>query len=155
MNEVCNDTCIMDEIQDFPRPVFRCPIRTVKGAGPAGTDYTAQHLIGGDSLDGALCPTNVVGVLGLDDSGQIVYDWSAAGPVYGSNGEYELDPDNFLCVVQGTNGKILLDGRRPVFSTCKNNCPGGEFLTLKLENFLKSTLFQWFSPWLQARTRDN
>ena len=38
------------------------------------------------------------------------------GPVYGPNGEWELDPDNNLC------GYLT----RPVFSTCKNNCPGGE-----------------------------
>ena len=37
------------------------------------------------------------------------------GPVYGPNGELELDPNNNLC----TFG-------RPVFATCKNNCPGGE-----------------------------
>ena len=120
VNGVRYDTCIMDEIQDFPRPVFRCPIREVKGAG---TDYIAEFLIGGDALDGSLCPTNVIGVSGVDESGQIVYDWNAEGPVYGSNGEFELDPDNTLCVTP------FLDGRRPVFSTCKNNCPGGELFT--------------------------
>ena len=86
----------MDEIQDFPRPVFRCPIREVKGAG---TDYTAEDLIGGDTLDGSLCPTNVIGVIGVDEFGRIAYDWNAEGPVYGSNGEFELNPDNTLCVI--------------------------------------------------------
>ena len=38
------------------------------------------------------------------------------GPVYGPNGLLELDPENQQCV-QFT---------RPVFATCKNNCPGGE-----------------------------
>ena len=37
------------------------------------------------------------------------------GPVFGPNGQWELDPDNDQCGVP-----------RPVFSTCKNNCPGGE-----------------------------
>ena len=40
------------------------------------------------------------------------------GPVYGPNGELELDPDNDVsCGGYET---------RTVFSTCKNNCPGGE-----------------------------
>ena len=48
----------------FARPVFRCPIRTVKGAGPNGTDYTDSHLTGGlttegiFNLRGEFCPTN-------------------------------------------------------------------------------------------------
>ena len=37
------------------------------------------------------------------------------GPVYGPNGEWELDPDNDQCWYP-----------LPVFATCKNNCPGGE-----------------------------
>ena len=54
-----HDTWIMDEIQD---------------------------LEGGDTLDGSLCPTNVIGVIGVDESGRIVFDWNAEGPVYSSNG---------------------------------------------------------------------
>ena len=50
--------CIMDEISDFTRPVFRCPIRTVKGAGPNGTDYTDYHITAGQELKGEFCPTN-------------------------------------------------------------------------------------------------
>ena len=42
-------------------------------------------------------------------------DFNDDGPVYGPNGQLELDPNNNQC-----------GGRRPVFSTCKNNCPGGE-----------------------------
>ena len=38
--------------------------------------------------------------------------------MYGPNGEWELDPDNIECG----------GWPRPVFATCKNNCPGGEFL---------------------------
>ena len=53
-----------------------------------------------------------------------MYEFNEDGAVYGPNGELELDPDNDLCV-----------GRwRPVFSTCKNNCPGGE-LSLVISYF--------------------
>ena len=54
-----------------------------------------------------------------------MYEWSDEGPVYGPNGELELDPDNYLCVTSNVYGA------RPVFATCKNNCPGGE-LSVKL-----------------------
>ena len=51
------------------------------------------------------------------------------GPVYGPNGEWELDPDNNLC-----GGSFWA---RPVFATCKNNCPGGELavITYKHQTF--------------------
>ena len=52
----------------------------------------------------------------MNESGQVVYDWNEEGPKFGPNGELELDPDNRQCGV----------GIRPVFATCKNNCPGGE-----------------------------
>ena len=55
LNGESHDTCIMDEIEDFTRPVFRCPIRTVKGVG---TQYTDLHLTGGGELGGFFCPTN-------------------------------------------------------------------------------------------------
>ena len=45
----------------------------------------------------------------------IAYEFNDDGPVYGPNGQLELDPDNYPCV-----------GEVPVFATCKNNCPGGE-----------------------------
>ena len=52
-----------------------------------------------------------------------MYDFNEDGPVYGPNGEWELDPDNDQC-----------DGAtRPVFSTCKNNCPGGELIVITSE----------------------
>ena len=54
-----------------------------------------------------------------------MYEWSEGGPVYGPNGELELDPDNLQCSESG---------ERRVFATCKNNCPGGE-----LSNFIKIT----------------
>ena len=43
------------------------------------------------------------------------------GPVYGPNGLWELDPENDLCG----------DFPRPVFATCKNNCPGGELISAR------------------------
>ena len=49
------------------------------------------------------------------DGNQVVYEFNDDGPVYGPYGEWELDPENYQCVYT-----------RPVFSTCKNNCPGGE-----------------------------
>ena len=58
LNGERHDTCVMDELEDFTRPVFRCPIRTVKGAGPNGTDYTDYHITGGEELEGWFCPTN-------------------------------------------------------------------------------------------------
>ena len=49
---------------------------------------------------------------------QYVLVFNDDGPVYGPNGELELDPDNDAsCGGYET---------RTVFATCKNNCPGGE-----------------------------
>ena len=48
--------------------------------------------------------------------------WNEEGPVYGPNGEYELDSDNQLCRLALT-----------VFSTCKNSCPGGELLVISFD----------------------
>ena len=58
-------------------------------------------------------------------SGQIVFLWNDDGPVYGPNGEWELDPDNDQCGL----------ATRPVFATCKNNCPGGELPVFSSELF--------------------
>ena len=58
LNGESHDTCLMSAVEDFTRPVFLCPIRTVKGAGPTGTDYTDTHLTGGPYLAGGYCPTN-------------------------------------------------------------------------------------------------
>ena len=58
LNGESHDTCIMDQLANFTRPVFRCPIRTVRGAGANGTDYTDEHLTGGSNLIGEFCPTN-------------------------------------------------------------------------------------------------
>ena len=55
LNGESYDTCFLDQVTNFTRPVFRCPIRTVK---VAGTNYTDEHLMGGWALQGAFCPTN-------------------------------------------------------------------------------------------------
>ena len=125
LNGKSHSSCIMEEIEDFARPVFRCPIRTVKGVG---SNYnTSVHELG------TSCPTNrwqclmlrhsdtilscSVGA-SLSELGQLVYVWEEGKePVYGPNGELELDPDNQQCPASS---------KRPLFATCKNNCPGGE-----------------------------
>ena len=53
-----------------------------------------------------------------------MYEWSEEGPVYGPNGELEMDPDNLQCFRPDSE----VDGDRVVFATCKNNCPGGELI---------------------------
>ena len=58
LNGEFHTACIMDELEEFSRPVFRCPIRTVKDGGPNGTAYTDNHLTGGNYLQGEFCPTN-------------------------------------------------------------------------------------------------
>ena len=63
--------CTLTEIQDFTKPKFICPIRTLKGRS---INYTIED------VDQTYCPTN-------DD-----------GPVINSyNGELELDPNNDRC----------------------------------------------------------
>ena len=47
--------------------------------------------------------------------------------MYGPNGLMELDPDNEGCFQYDEDGYYENDGTRPVFATCKNNCPGGEW----------------------------
>ena len=63
----------------------------------------------------------------LNESEHVVYEWSEGGPVYGPNGELELDPE--LNPYQTCNGNTFA-GVRPVFATCKNNCPGGELTSV-------------------------
>ena len=58
----------------------------------------------------------------LNQSGHVVYEWSEEGPVYGPNGELELNPDNQQCYPPSSQ----VFGARPLFATCKNNCPGGK-----------------------------
>ena len=68
------------------------------------------------------------------------YEFNDEGPVYGPNGEWELDPDNDQCCIRITNDStngLCYPIDRPVFATCKNNCPGGElsFLTFFCNNY--------------------
>ena len=93
--------CTLSEVTGFSRPVFRCPIRTIRGRG---TNYTTED------MDREYCPTNFI------ENG--LY------PVNNTyNGEFELDPANrqrcFRDSFPYWNG-------RPAFATCKNTCPGGE-----------------------------
>ena len=55
LNGESHDTCIMDEIEGFTRPLFKCPIRRVKGYG---TNYIDSHATGGHEIAGFFCPTN-------------------------------------------------------------------------------------------------
>ena len=56
-----------------------------------------------------------------------MFVFNDTGPVFGPNGEWELDPDNLLHFGEPCY-------MRPAFATCKNNCPGGELiLQLKSE----------------------
>ena len=57
-------------------------------------------------------------VSGYDGLDSVVYGWNGDGPVTGPNGELELDHDKSF---YDCNHRT-----RPVFATCKNNCPGGE-----------------------------
>ena len=61
-----------------------------------------------------------------------VLEFNEDGPVYGPNGEWELDPDNNLCFIDGGVDSYMA---RPVFATCKNNCPGGELSVIGSELF--------------------
>ena len=54
-----------------------------------------------------------------------MYEFNDDGPVYGPNEQWELDPDNDECGY----------APRPVFATCKNNCPGGESSVLSVLNY--------------------
>ena len=51
------------------------------------------------------------------------YIFNSDGPVFGPNGEYEIDPDNNLCKVCEDCGDSF---GLPVFGTCKNSCRGGK-----------------------------
>ena len=78
-----------------------------------------------------------------------MYVYNSDGPMYGPNGELELDPD-----IPTTQCSLA---NRPVFATCKNNCPGGEFyirshLFFSLEKL--SFYFQLISRSYQVRPCD-
>ena len=130
------NTCILGGIDGFTHPLFKCPVRKIK-AGVAttgsGTDYKTSitYPSCGASTDNVInfapvnselinvgyCPTNCESATGTwDGTGGVNYTFVDNNPVYGPNGEYELDPENCKCAYWQ---------RLPVFSVCKNNCPGG------------------------------
>ena len=153
-------------IQDFTHPVFRCPIRTLKNRNTTYfTNYkTANGQIVNEVLNGFYCPTNCVGAdyeltptVGFINSITVRYFFNSDGPVFGPNGEYELDPDNNQC---STGLLIDVDNvKLPVFGTCKNNCRGGKINTKVInQNFifyfqLISQLLLGDLPWWQPLAR--
>ena len=118
------DGCLISGIQDFTHPVFKCPIRSLKNRN---TTYFTDITIGGQRVNEVVtavyCPTNSVGVVygnGVSTTSEYDYIFNTDGPVFGPNGEYQLDPENNQCV--NANGETF---RLPVFGVCKNNCRGG------------------------------
>ena len=121
LNDIKYSTCILLDQNGFVTPVFRCPIRSVKNQKIGNSySYTQDQLHFGDvwtSVNG-YCPTNSHA------------DPTQAGPpVIGANGLEELDPTNTDCDPSQL---------RPIFSTCSNNCPGGE------QTFIISVIFPAF-----------
>ena len=109
-NEVYNE-CTLVEINDFTKPQFICPIRTIKGRG---TNYTTADV---GTIRG-YCPTNSINTIDGPDTG---YIFTGEGEVINKYNEmWELDPDNTWCLNK------LFSESSPAFATCKNTCPGGE-----------------------------
>ena len=137
------DGCLMSGIDDFTHPVFKCPIRAVKGRNSFQyfTNYTTtsgQQI--NEVLNGVYCPTNSVGAIFkldpfADGINVVSYIFNSEGPVFGPNSEYELDPENEQCLVDtsvyGVDENFQAPVGLPVFGTCKNNCRGGKLLTLR------------------------
>ena len=112
--------CIVSGIQNLTHPIFKCPIRTVKNRNTA---YLSQYVPSdgqqvNEVVNAVYCPTNSIGADRNYETDVVTYYFDDKGPVIGSNGEYELDPDNNQCI--DTNELIRL----PVFGPCKNNCKG-------------------------------
>ena len=115
-NKVYNE-CTLVEIDDFTRPQFICPIRTIKGRG---TNYTTADVgtIRGYCPTNSIRPTNWEILSGSDENG---YIFTGEGEVINDyNGMWELDPDNTWCL-----GQVFSESS-PAFATCKNTCPGGK-----------------------------
>ena len=116
------DGCMISGIDDFTHPVFKCAIRTIKNRN---TPYYFTNFVKSDGqqvnevINAAYCPTNSISYhydwnSDLESFEVKGYFFNSDGPVFGPNGEYELDPENNQC------GSGL-----PMFGTCKNNCRGG------------------------------
>ena len=131
------DGCMMSGIQDFTHPVFKCPIRSIKNRN-SPYYFTNYTLPGGQQVNEVVnaiyCPTNCISVK-VNSFGTLTYFFNSGGPVFGTNGEYELDPENRNCTIYAGYGPIL---GLPVFGTCKNNCRGG-----KLCNIDKKSNVNW------------
>ena len=116
--------CTLTEIKDLTRPQFICPIRTLRGRGHNGRNFTTED------VDRKYCPTNVVSSCCYPD---YLYTFNEEGEVNNTyNGEWELDTDNLKgCLSLNYDAfPITINdpygAARPVFATCKNTCPGGE-----------------------------
>ena len=133
------DGCTISGIEDFTHSVFTCPIRSIKNRNSSTyfTNFTTPNgqqvneLLNG--VHGIYCPTNSIRAdtnynfisAGFGYGWIATYIFNSDGPVYGPNGELELDPENYQCRDQ--YGELA---RMPVFGTCKNNCRGGKFLSI-------------------------
>ena len=104
-------SCLMGGIDNFTHPIFRCPVRSLRDRGAS---YLSKNDNGESEIFNGYCPTNSIG--SSADGSNRVYEFSDSGPVFGPNGEYEVDPDNRDCGVG-----------LPLFGICKNNCPGGDY----------------------------
>ena len=132
------DGCLVSGIQDFTHPVFKCPIRTIKNRNTTYYTnydyiYNTTDFVGievqvqvqvNEVVNGVYCPTNSIAAEYNDDTDTVTgYIFNSSGPVFGPNGEYELDPDNDQC--RDPEWGVVALGL-PVFGTCKNSCRGGE-----------------------------
>ena len=122
------DGCLVSGIQDFTHPTFKCPIRTIKNRNTSYfTNYnTANGQQYNEVVNAVYCPTNSIGYeINFD---VVIYTFNSDGPVFGPNGEYQLDPDNDQC-----RNQYDLIVPLPVFGTCKNSCRGGKIKFNKLK----------------------
>ena len=117
--------CSVYTIKELTHPVFKCPIRSIKNRNTTyftnspynTTDEFGNNVQVNEVFNAVYCPTNSVG--SDVNSGVISYIFNSDGPRFGSNGEYELDPDNDQCRYDGNVYGL------PVFGSCKNDCRGG------------------------------
>ena len=105
------DRCMLFEEDDFVYPVFRCPTRNITTKFP-GTDI--NHFERSIELTEGLCVDTATSMATCDATG--------GGP----NCIKQLDPE-LECIDQF---------KRQPFSTCKNDCPGGNILaSLQISTF--------------------
>ena len=133
VDDISWNGCMVSGIESLTHPVFKCPIRTIKNRETPYyyTTYTkSDGLTVNEVVNALYCPTNSEGLIFESAIDDWEYTFNSDGPVFGPNGEYELDPDNDKC--KDRFGHLI---RLPVFGTCKNNCRGGiAFITYCLMN---------------------